>query len=900
MYRRFIVPVFLMVVLGLAQGQAGGAHFAAYWAEDYPTHWSDLAITIEMRDYFASAGYEILDADRLKTWMDARIRDRAASVVAFCKDVAPDTVLESNSANCTLRRYLDAGGKIVWHGDVPFFNQGNRGGGETNWAWSGQANILGIGSVAWWDSGSTVTITAKGIEWGLTRRWASCRPQYAGEVSIVLATDSAGNAAGWVKHFVPGDTYRGFVRLFDWDDSPGSKPSLSDMRRVAEYGMGGNPFAHSPSPADGAVHADAWVTLSWLPGDSAASHDVYFGDSLANVEAGTGGTFRANRLLTYFDVGLPGRPYPNGLVPGTTYYWRIDEVEANGWTKHKGNVWSFTTASRTASDPYPPDGTRFVDRNVILSWKAGFGAVRHEVYFGDNLGDVNEGLGGTLQGNQESTSFDVGLLYPNGLTPGTTYYWRVDGVKADRTTVHKGGVWNFTTTFPGLGTILQEKWNNIYGDDLNALKSHWKYPDSPDETKVITQFDTGTNLGENYGGRVHGWLYAPLTGNYTFWVCTDDQGELWLSTDGQPQNVQLIAYVKDSPTASTGWAPHNTWTKYASQKSNLVRLTAGDKYYIMTLWKEGLVDDHCQVAWEGPGIPERMIIPGDYLSIEPIGTYPIPADGARIGDRTPLLRWNPREAGVRYDVYFGTDFNRVNGANRADKSGIYRGRTTEASYATEALVVGRTYYWRIDDVEADGWTIHKGTVWSFTVVDTLTIECQVSSSEDDGYASNNNLQNLDGAYLRVGASSFAEPPYYVCGMVFRNVEIPQRAEIIGAYLKIRSYNSRLTDVVHGKIEAEAADSVGPFGSSHQMGSVPRTSASVNWDHYEPWTDDTWYNSPNIASVIQEVINRSGWSPRSSSLAILYSTREREGGNRNTSSCNRGGDYAPKLEITYAP
>jgi hypothetical protein len=78
---------------------------------------------------------------------------------------------------------------------------------------------------------------------------------------------------------------------------------------------------------------------------------VYFGDNRADVEGGTGGTFCGNQVETSFTVGLPGCPYPDGLVPSTTYYWRIDDAEANAWTKHKGNIWSSTTASRTAYDP---------------------------------------------------------------------------------------------------------------------------------------------------------------------------------------------------------------------------------------------------------------------------------------------------------------------------------------------------------------------------------------------------------------------------------------------------------------------------------------------------------------------------------------------------------------------
>ena len=282
-----------------------------------------------------------------------------------------------------------------------------------------------------------------------------------------------------------------------------------------------------------------------------------------------------------------------------------------------------------------------------------------------------------------------------------------------------------------------------------------------------------------------------------------------------------------------------------------------------------------------------------------VQTLPIPADGARIGNRTPVLRWNPRVAGMEYDVYFGTDFNRVKSANPWDTSGIYRGRWAETSYATEELVLDRTYYWRIDEVEANGWTINKGSVWSFTIVDVDTIECQVSASEDDGYASNDDLQNLSGDFLRAGLTSFAGPPYYMSGMIFRNVNIPQGTEIISARLKICSHDNRLDDIIYGKVEAEAADDAASLGGSRHIGSLPKTGASVNWDHYEPWEENTWYESPDIAAVIQEVIDRAGWSPNNS-LTILYSTRDSEGGYRNFSSYDRGVDLAPKLEITYVP
>ena len=57
--------------------------------------------------------------------------------------------------------------------------------------------------------------------------------------------------------------------------------------------------------------------------------------------------------------------------------------------------------------------------------------------------------------------------------------------------------------------------------------------------------------------------------------------------------------------------------------------------------------------------------------------------------------------------------------------------------------------------------------------------------------------------------------------------------------------------------------------------------------------------PDFTGVIQEVIDRGRWLPNNS-LTILYSTRDSEGGYRNFSSYDRGGDLAPKLEITYVP
>ena len=192
--------------------------------------------------------------------------------------------------------------------------------------------------------------------------------------------------------------------------------------------------AYNPTPVDGSIHNDTWVNLGWWPGDTAVSHDVYFGSSFDDVNDGTYGTFQGNQTATSFIAGSPESPYPDGLVPDTTYYWRIDEVETDG-TKHKGDIWSFRTPPKTAYDPNPADGAEFVDMNVTLSWAPGFLAKLHTVYFGDNFNDVNNASGGP---SQESTTFTPGLLESEKF-----YYWRVD--EDDGVATYKGEVWSFST-----------------------------------------------------------------------------------------------------------------------------------------------------------------------------------------------------------------------------------------------------------------------------------------------------------------------------------------------------------------------------------------------------------------------------------------------------------------------
>ncbi|HCO96531.1 MAG TPA: hypothetical protein DIU00_21765 [Phycisphaerales bacterium] len=198
------------------------------------------------------------------------------------------------------------------------------------------------------------------------------------------------------------------------------------------------PYAMSPDPPIGTLHMDIWVTLSWKPGDFAVSHDVYMGDNPEDVNEATRDSelFRGNQDLTFYVAGFPGYAYPDGLVPGTTYYWRIDEVnDAEPNSPWKGEIWSFSIPSKSAYSPVPADGAELVPLDSALAWTPGFGSKLHTIYVGEDFDTVNEAVGGSPIG--------VASYSPGPLQLAKTYYWRVD--EFDGAGTYKGDVWSFTT-----------------------------------------------------------------------------------------------------------------------------------------------------------------------------------------------------------------------------------------------------------------------------------------------------------------------------------------------------------------------------------------------------------------------------------------------------------------------
>ena len=464
------------------------------------------------------------------------------------------------------------------------------------------------------------------------------------------------------------------------------------MDEIQTIMIGEFPTAYSPNPADGAMHEDTWVSLSWEPGTSAVSHDVYIGENFDDVNDATqeSDTFQGNQASAFFIAGFPGYPYPDGLVHGTTYYWRIDEVnDLHPDSPWKGDVWSFTVPPKKAYNPVPADGAKFLEPDARLGWDAGFDTKLHNVYFGDNFDDVDAGTGDTAKGPAGTPSFTPGTLEPD-----KTYYWRID--EFDGFETHKGDIWTFTTAGTG-GGIRADYYTGMNFETLALTRTdpqidfNWGDPGGPDPS-----------VGDdNFSVRWTGEVEAAFTETYTFYARTDDGVRLWV--DGQPL---VDRWVNRSATEDKG----------------TIDLIAGTTYSLVMEYYEDGGGAVAELSWSSPRTPKQLI-PQAALSLPVKASSPTPRSGSVDVVQTTDLSWGPGDNATSHEVYFGTDAEAVRNATTASPEFKGTKALGDESYDPGKLEWEATYYWRVDEINpANPDSPWVGNVWSFTTAGFMIID----------------------------------------------------------------------------------------------------------------------------------------------------------------------------------
>ena len=635
------------------------------------------------------------------------------------------------------------------------------------------------------------------------------------------------------------------------------------------------PVAGDPSPADGEILLNTWASFKWSAGRNAVSHDIYIGDNFSDVMTGSGDTFIGNQATTDFIVGFAGFPFPDGLTLGTTYYWRIDEKQADGTTA-RGEVWSFRVPGEKAENPQPSDRDTFVDTDVILTWHHGFGGKLSHLYLGDSRTDVEEGTPNADKGTVTGTTYSL-----KSLAPDTVYYWRIDEFTGFNT--HTGDVWNFRTApvvpeydanlvawwkldGSGSGIVVDSSGNEhhgtLHGDAHYALGYDGEALelDGSGDFAVIDGFKgvLGTSafsvtawIRTSSNGEIVGWGSTGTSQRAEFWI---NGGRLRIDTNGG--NVQgdtnildnqwhhVAVTVKANATLSSGDVTFyldgqdNTRTSADTDVFNMTSnfdVKIGQMYdFSSSRWFTGLIDD--LRIYDKELTPEE--IAKTMIGDPRLAADPIPAHGStpNIEVATPVS-WTAGENAVKHDVYFAGDRQAVIDARASDVTGVYRGRQDATIYSVpENLDFNQTYYWRIDEVEVDGTTVHRGRVWSFTVADFIVID------DFEGYDANAN-QIWFAWHDGLGYGSPLTPPYFAGNGT---------GSVVG--------NENTASFTEETIVQEGLQSMPLFYDNNKQGAQPYSEVQMTLSSQRDWTAQgvkslsVWFrgNPASIGSFVEKL------------------------------------------------
>ncbi|WP_041744802.1 PA14 domain-containing protein [Coraliomargarita akajimensis] len=205
----------------------------------------------------------------------------------------------------------------------------------------------------------------------------------------------------------------------------------------------------------------------------------------------------------------------------------------------------------------------------------------------------------------------------------------------------------FSGSVPGV--VVLSHWSGISGTSIgNNLKKSANYPNNPSSVSTLTGLQFPSNIGDNYGNEVRGFIIPPESGTYYFWVASNDNGCLYLSTDGSFTNLPQTAYV-------IGTTNPGQWNKSSTQKSSAITLTAGQRYYFEAAHKEESRSDHFSVAWTKPDGTFELIPASALASVPP---NDVDLDGYPDHLEQAIIDADPNDALTSLaDVSFEDDFD---------------------------------------------------------------------------------------------------------------------------------------------------------------------------------------------------------------------------------------------------
>ncbi len=450
-----------------------------------------------------------------------------------------------------------------------------------------------------------------------------------------------------------------------------------------------------------------------------------------------------------------------GLMPGITYYWRADQVTPAGITV-SGRTWSFTTQGLRVQNPLPRDGQIHVSQEPGLEWTAGLTAYEQDLYLGTDANAVAQADTGWPQYRHRLAAW-MSRYEPGMLDPNTTYFWRVDTLELNGT-VHPGTLWSFTTwpQFEITDPNLKAWWRFDEGQGHTLLDGSGHAHHCPLDNSLWVPGRTGSALAFNRAlSPVVGPGHDLPVGDAAFTLA------LWLWPRNWQPDQSLLWWGRALPGMANGLLFRDSYLQH----------TFGEDSYGVYLGASLGEWSHVTVIHHGQGqrrifvngTPQTGVLEGiltppsvtpgsvhiggltgqdadtrfrgvlDELRIydraltemeiqnlvyahsgKPVRPYPRDRSVIDVEGTLPFS-WQPLRDFWQQELFFGTSRAQVMHADSQTED-VFQGIVPGAQFTpTEPLVLGQTYYWRVDTQRTENTWI-RGDLWRFSVASYLIVD----------------------------------------------------------------------------------------------------------------------------------------------------------------------------------